>query len=149
MKSSRHLWAIGYESMERANHVRDEVTKLGRDKHYLLLEDVAVVVRHPDGSFTLDREQFPAAPNILGCTLYGGGFPRRNGARRSDDGRGGWRDVGRCRHRRRGRGLDRSGLHRESEDADEAGDLGPLRPGQRGRDGHDTARNTRPRWDRV
>ena len=33
--------------------------------------DVAVVVRHPDGSFTLDREPFPAVPNVLACTAVG------------------------------------------------------------------------------
>src|SRR4029453_9410490 len=72
MTSCGHLWAIGYDDMERANQVRDKITNLGRDKHHLTLEDVAVVVRHPDGSFTLDREPFPAAANVLGCTV--GGF---------------------------------------------------------------------------
>jgi uncharacterized membrane protein len=43
----------------------------GWDKHYLLLNDVAVVVRHRDGSFTLDREAFPAASNVLGCSVVG------------------------------------------------------------------------------
>jgi uncharacterized membrane protein len=26
---------------------------------------------HPDGSFTLDRETFPAASNVLGCSVVG------------------------------------------------------------------------------
>jgi len=30
-----------------------------------------VVVRHPDGSFTLNREPFPAASNVLGCSVVG------------------------------------------------------------------------------
>src|SRR5262249_62276009 len=51
--------------------VRREITGLGWDEPYLLLEDVAVVVRHPDGSFTVDREPFPAVANILGCTAVG------------------------------------------------------------------------------
>ncbi len=71
MTSPGHLWAIGYDDMGRANQVRDEITKLGWDEHYLTLEDVAVVVRHPDGSFTLEREPFPVASNILGCTAVG------------------------------------------------------------------------------
>jgi hypothetical protein len=50
-----HLWAIGYADMDRASRVRDEIIGLGWDEPYLLLTDVAVVVRHPDGSFTLDR----------------------------------------------------------------------------------------------
>jgi len=68
---SGHLWAIGYDDMERAEQVRREITGLGWDEPYLLLEDVAVVVRHPDGSFTVDREPFPAVANILGCTAVG------------------------------------------------------------------------------
>ena len=50
---------------------RDEIISLGWDKHYLILDDVAVVVRRPDGSFTLDREAFPAASNVLGCSVVG------------------------------------------------------------------------------
>ena len=71
MTKSGHLWAIGYNDMERANQVRDEIVRLGWDKHYLLLDDVAVVVRHPDGSFTLNREPFPAASNVLACSVVG------------------------------------------------------------------------------
>src|SRR5262245_11574752 len=36
-----HLWAIGYDDMEGADRVRHEITGLGWDKPYLLLEDVA------------------------------------------------------------------------------------------------------------
>jgi uncharacterized membrane protein len=66
-----HLWAIGYDDMERADQVRDAITRIGWDAPYLLLSDVAVVVRHPDGSCTVDREPFPAVANILGCTAVG------------------------------------------------------------------------------
>ena len=65
------LWQWGNDDMGRANQVRDEIISLGWDKHYLLLDDVAVVVRHPDGSFTLNREPFPAASNVLGCSVVG------------------------------------------------------------------------------
>jgi uncharacterized membrane protein len=71
MTRSEHLWAIGYDDMERAHQVRDEIVRLGWDKNYLLLKDVAVVVRHLDGSFTFDRERFPAASNLLGCSAVG------------------------------------------------------------------------------
>jgi uncharacterized membrane protein len=71
MTKSGNLWAVGYDDMERANQVRDEIIRLGWDKHYLLLQDVAVVVRHPDGSFTLDRVPFPAASNVVGCSVVG------------------------------------------------------------------------------
>jgi uncharacterized membrane protein len=71
MTRSEHLWAVGYDDMERANRVRDEIIRLGWGKNYLLLLDVAVVVRHLDGSFTLNREQFPAASNLLGFSAVG------------------------------------------------------------------------------
>ena len=71
MTTSGHLWAIGYDDMTQAAAVRDKLVSLGWDKHFLILEDIAVVVRHPDGSFTLDREAFPAVSNVAGCTLIG------------------------------------------------------------------------------
>ena len=71
MTKSEHLWAIGYDDMGRAEQVRDEITRLGWDTHYLNLLDVAVVVRHPDGSFTCNRERFPTVANLLGSTAVG------------------------------------------------------------------------------
>ena len=71
MTKPGNLWAVGYDDMGRANQVRDEIISLGWHKHYLILDDVAVVVRHPDGSFTLNREAFPAASNVLGCSVVG------------------------------------------------------------------------------
>jgi uncharacterized membrane protein len=75
MTTSAHLWAIGYDDMGRADQVREEVMRLGWDSgkagKYLILLDVAVVVRHPDGSFTFDRKPFPGVANILGCTTAG------------------------------------------------------------------------------
>jgi len=71
MMDGQHLWAVAYDDMARANQVRDEVVHLGWDQSKLLLSDVAVVVRHLDGSFTLDRERFPSATNILGCSAVG------------------------------------------------------------------------------
>ena len=71
MTKSGNLWAIGYDDMGRAEQVRDEIIKLGWDTHYLILLDIAVVVRHPDGSFTCNREPVPAVANILGCTAVG------------------------------------------------------------------------------
>src|SRR5881397_3681078 len=71
MKSTKHLWAVGYDDMERANHVREEIIRLGWVENRLILEDVAVVVRHLDGSFTINRERFPAASNIVGWSAVG------------------------------------------------------------------------------
>jgi uncharacterized membrane protein len=75
MTSAAHLWAIGYDDMGRADQVRDAITELGwgagRAAKYLILEDIAVVVRHPDGSFTCDRKPFLGLANILACTGVG------------------------------------------------------------------------------
>src|SRR5262245_32173043 len=75
MTESAHLWAIAYDDMGRADQVRDEITRLGWDSgqvgKYLILLDIAVVVRHPDGTFTFDRKPFPGVANILACTAVG------------------------------------------------------------------------------
>jgi uncharacterized membrane protein len=71
MTKSWHLWAIGYDDMDRAQKVRDEITRLGWQEHYLILGDVAVAVCHPDGSVTIDREPFPVVRNILACSAVG------------------------------------------------------------------------------
>jgi uncharacterized membrane protein len=71
MTQDGHLWAVGYDDMERASQVRAQIVHLGWDTSRLLLDDVAVVVRHPDGSFTLDREPLGATTNILGVSAVG------------------------------------------------------------------------------
>src|SRR5262245_52454091 len=53
----RRLWAIGFDQMERAAEVRDEVIQLGV-KRCLVVLDTAVVVRYPDGIVTLDGQRF-------------------------------------------------------------------------------------------
>jgi uncharacterized membrane protein len=68
---SGHLWAIGYDDMERADQVRDKITTLGWGGPYFQLSDVSVAVRHPDGSLTVDREPFPAVAGILSCAVAG------------------------------------------------------------------------------
>jgi uncharacterized membrane protein len=67
MKSG-HLWAVGFDTMERAEQVRAEITKLG-ERHCLILLDTAVVVRYPDGSVTLEGEPFVAAINLSGYSF--------------------------------------------------------------------------------
>jgi uncharacterized membrane protein len=75
MKTTAHLWAIAFDDAERADQVREEITRLAweitKAEPYLILMDIAVVVRHPDGSFTFDRKPFPGVVNILGCTAVG------------------------------------------------------------------------------
>jgi uncharacterized membrane protein len=75
MTQSAHLWAIGYDDMGRAEQVREVITRLGWEAGqggpYLNLLDVAVAVRRPDGTCTMDREPFPAAANIGISTTMG------------------------------------------------------------------------------
>jgi uncharacterized membrane protein len=70
-----HLWAIGYDDMSRAQQVRDEIVDLGwgpgEAGKYLILLDLAVAVRRPDGSFTIDHKPFPKLGNVIGCTALG------------------------------------------------------------------------------
>jgi uncharacterized membrane protein len=75
MTTAAHLWAIGYDDMGRADKVRDVISRLGsgigRAGKYLILLNTAVVVRHPDGSFTFDKKPLTRVTNILGCTAVG------------------------------------------------------------------------------
>ncbi len=75
MTTAAHLWAIAYDDMGRAEQVRDEITRISWDPGEagkdLILLDIAVVVRHPDGSFTVDHQPFPGVANILACTAVG------------------------------------------------------------------------------
>jgi uncharacterized membrane protein len=71
MTKASHLWAIVYDDVAGAERVKAEVVKLGWEGHSLLLEDVVVVVRHPDGTFSFDRKEFPGVVNVLGCATVG------------------------------------------------------------------------------
>ena len=71
MATTSHLWAVGFDDVKQAGKVRDEIVRLGRARNYLLLDDVAVAVRHPDGSFTLERERLGATSNVLGLSAVG------------------------------------------------------------------------------
>src|SRR5262245_29786333 len=141
MTKSGHLWAVGYDDMGRADQVRDEIINLGWNKQYLELDDVAVVVRHPDGSFTFDRKSIPGRVQRPG--LQRGGIGCGPGGRRPTDRRGRWCHGGR-RWLRRGLGLgwNRRRLCQASEGADEARDVRHFRLRRRRGYGRDIARDT-------
>src|SRR5262249_36396563 len=63
-----HLWAIGYDDMERSEQVRAAIIGLG-ERHCLVVLNTAVVVRYPDGSLTLNGEPFVAATNFSRHTV--------------------------------------------------------------------------------
>jgi uncharacterized membrane protein len=68
MIESGHLWAIGYDDMDRAEQVRAAIIGLG-ERHCLIVLNTAVVVRYPDGSTTLNGEPFVAATNFSGHSI--------------------------------------------------------------------------------
>src|SRR5262249_43343505 len=70
MKSLGNLWAVAFDDPDRAAQVRAELQTL-EERQYLLIDDMAVVVRDLDGSFRLDRERFPFVGNIAACSLTG------------------------------------------------------------------------------
>jgi len=66
MATQAHLWAVGYETPDGAAEVLKQVTPLAGPEGRLILVDTAVVVRHADGSFTLDGKPFSVASNVSG-----------------------------------------------------------------------------------
>jgi uncharacterized membrane protein len=68
MIESGHLWAIGYDDIECAEHLRARIAELV-EKHCLILRDTAVAVRYSDGSLTLNGEPF-VAPVDLKCHTF-------------------------------------------------------------------------------
>jgi uncharacterized membrane protein len=71
MTTTKHLWAIGFDDMTRADRVRDQIIRIGQHPSELILKDVSVVVRHPDGSLTIDRQPVAALNYFLQCTAVG------------------------------------------------------------------------------
>src|SRR5262245_43350160 len=64
----RRLWAVGFDRMERAAEVRDEVIRLGA-KHCLVVLNTAVILRYPDGIVTLEGQRFLGHISHCGGTL--------------------------------------------------------------------------------
>jgi uncharacterized membrane protein len=57
MTKGAHLWAVGFDDIRRADHVRAEIVKLSETKSLILLDN-AVAVRYADGITTLNDEPF-------------------------------------------------------------------------------------------
>jgi uncharacterized membrane protein len=69
MSTGGHLWAVGFDRMERAQEVRAEIARLGAS-HRLILLDSAVAVRYPDGSLAVDGEPFVAAIKLTPARTF-------------------------------------------------------------------------------
>jgi hypothetical protein len=75
MTDSGHLWAIGFDEMERATRLQREAIELA-ERHCLVLVDSAVAVRYPDGSFTLNGQPFMVFPIPLHEHSWASSFAR-------------------------------------------------------------------------
>ncbi len=64
MTTCAHLWAVGFDDMGWAAKARDAIEGLARKQHDFKLLDVAMAVRYPDGSLTLNGAPFPCVPKI-------------------------------------------------------------------------------------
>ena len=71
MSCEAHLWAVGYDDPDRAEQVREVISQLGGPEQYLLLLDIAVLVRNGDGSYMLNREPFSLVRDVLGGGTLG------------------------------------------------------------------------------
>ncbi|MGO9464286.1 MAG: DUF1269 domain-containing protein [Isosphaeraceae bacterium] len=69
MSKCGNLWAIAFDDTGRAALVRDEIIRLAWEHHCLILVDVAVAVRYPDGSLTLNGQPFPVETMTRGGTV--------------------------------------------------------------------------------
>jgi uncharacterized membrane protein len=66
--NAAHLWAVGFNEIERADQVRQRIISLSAQQDLVLL-DSAVAVRFLDGSLTLDGEPFVVARRAPGHTF--------------------------------------------------------------------------------
>ena len=70
MIEGAHLWAIGYDSIDRAEQIRSEAVRLG-EKQSLILLDTAVAIRHLDGTITLNGEPVVSIPYFTNHGIAG------------------------------------------------------------------------------
>jgi uncharacterized membrane protein len=71
MASAAHLWAIGYNDIDRARQVREAVVSLAGPQQYLRLLDVAILARSADGSLAFNGRPFSASRHIVGNGTLG------------------------------------------------------------------------------
>ena len=70
MARESNLWAVVFNDTASAEEARTALRGL-QSAHCLILADVAIVTRRPDGTFELDREPTPWLTVPGGCGLVG------------------------------------------------------------------------------
>jgi uncharacterized membrane protein len=71
MITQSHLWAVGYDDFSRAEQTREELSRLAGAEQFLHLLDIAILARHADGSYTLDREPLHVNASVVGGGMLG------------------------------------------------------------------------------
>jgi uncharacterized membrane protein len=71
MTTQAHLWAVGYDDLAHAEQTREELSSLAAAEHFLRLLDIAILVRHADGSYTFYREPLHVNGSVLGGGILG------------------------------------------------------------------------------
>jgi len=56
---SAHLWAVGYDDVDRADQVRKVIVSLADPRHELQLLDIAILVRTREGSLQINGRPLP------------------------------------------------------------------------------------------
>jgi uncharacterized membrane protein len=70
-QTTAHLWAIGFDDIDRAGQVREVIVSLAGSEQYLQLLDIGVLARSHDGSLTLNGTQFSTASSIASHGILG------------------------------------------------------------------------------
>lgn len=71
MTASAHLWAIGYDDIDRARQVKEVIISLAGSQRYLQLLDIAILTRSADGSLTFNGKPFSASRHVVGNGTLG------------------------------------------------------------------------------
>ena len=71
MASAAHLWAIGYDDIDRAGQVRDVIVSLAGPQQDLRLLDIAILARSSDGTLTFNGKAFSGRRHMVGNGTLG------------------------------------------------------------------------------
>jgi uncharacterized membrane protein len=69
--TTAHLWAVGYDDINRAGQVREVIVSLANAQRYLQLLDIGVLARSHDGSLTLNGERLSTAGSVATHGILG------------------------------------------------------------------------------
>ena len=71
MTTPAHLWAVGYDDLNRARQVREVVVSLSGPQQSLRLLDIAILERSADGTLTFNGKPFSAGSHLVHNGILG------------------------------------------------------------------------------